>query len=102
MPGQCPSTVRESLWQTPHASMRTRTCPGPGSGTSRSTSSNCLFGPGTWKARDPAMDTPTRNYAARSRRIRFDQDVFLFSQNASLYPARRNWFFDHRLSEDPE
>src|SRR6266545_1426769 len=58
MPGQCPSTVRESLWQTPHASMRTRTCPGPGSATSRSTSSNGLFGSATWKARDRGMEHP--------------------------------------------
>src|SRR6266542_5707326 len=58
MPGQCPSTVRESLWQTPHASMRTRTCPGPGSATSRSTSSNGILGSATWKARDRGMEHP--------------------------------------------
>ena len=39
-PGHCPSTVRLSLWHTPHASMRTRTSPRAGSGTSRSTSSS--------------------------------------------------------------
>src|SRR5215213_2491805 len=37
MPGQSPSFVSESLWQTPHASTRTRTSPAPGSGISRST-----------------------------------------------------------------
>jgi hypothetical protein len=60
MPGQCPSTVRKSLWQTPQASTRTRTCPGPGSATSLSTNSNGLFGPAAWKARDLVMGTPNR------------------------------------------
>ena len=39
MPGQWPSFVNISLWQMPHACTRTRTSPGPGCGTSRSTNS---------------------------------------------------------------
>ena len=34
MPGQWPSLVSESLWHTPQAWTRMRTCPGPGSGNS--------------------------------------------------------------------
>src|SRR5436189_6032710 len=34
-----PSLTSMSLWQMPHASTRTRTCRGPGSGMSRSTNS---------------------------------------------------------------
>jgi hypothetical protein len=37
MPGQVPSFVNESLWQTPQASTLMRTNPAPGSGISRST-----------------------------------------------------------------
>src|ERR1700745_3140217 len=37
MPGQEPSTVSTSLWQTPQACTLMRTCPAPGSGISRST-----------------------------------------------------------------
>src|SRR6266481_2041471 len=38
-PGQSPSLTMTSLWQTPHASTLMRTCPRPGSGIGRSTSS---------------------------------------------------------------
>src|SRR5439155_23651767 len=38
-PGQRPSLTTKSLWQMPHASTFTRTCPAPGSGMSRSTNS---------------------------------------------------------------
>ncbi|GEJ56001.1 hypothetical protein AMYX_07420 [Anaeromyxobacter diazotrophicus] len=44
-----------SLWQTPHASTRRRTCPGPGAGTSRSTSSSAPPAFATWTARILAM-----------------------------------------------
>src|SRR5262249_1174062 len=37
MPGQAPSFVSTSLWQTPQACTLMRTCPAPGSGISRST-----------------------------------------------------------------
>src|SRR5256886_17593435 len=39
-----PSLMSTSLWQMPHASTFTRTCPGPGCGMSRST--NSQFPPG--------------------------------------------------------
>ena len=39
-PGNSPDFTIASLWQMPHASTLMRTCPGAGSGTSRSTSSN--------------------------------------------------------------
>ena len=45
IPGQRPSLVRESLWQTPQAWTFTRTCPGPGCGISRSTSSKGALWP---------------------------------------------------------
>src|SRR5712691_6696422 len=38
-PGQRPSLTNTSLWHMPHASTFTRTCPGPGSGIARSTTS---------------------------------------------------------------
>src|SRR5438034_3550347 len=38
-PGHKPSLTNRSLWQMPHASTFTRTCPLPGSGMSRSTNS---------------------------------------------------------------
>src|SRR6266487_4239801 len=38
-PGHRPSLTNTSLWQIPHASTFTRTCPAPGSGISRSTNS---------------------------------------------------------------
>ena len=38
MPGQPPNFVAASLWQTPQACTRMRTCPGPGSGNSLVTS----------------------------------------------------------------
>src|SRR5271165_3805064 len=37
IPGQAPSLVSTSLWQTPHANTLIRTCPAPGVGISRST-----------------------------------------------------------------
>src|SRR5213592_1036014 len=40
MPGHRPSFTKTSLWQMPHASTFTRTCPAPGSGISRSTNSH--------------------------------------------------------------
>src|SRR5215469_9058274 len=40
--GNKPSTVAESEWQTPHASTRIRTWPGPGSATRRSTTRSSL------------------------------------------------------------
>jgi hypothetical protein len=40
MPGKVPSLTKASLWQMPQASTLIRTCPGPGSGTPRSTSSS--------------------------------------------------------------
>src|SRR3954454_5586281 len=55
MPGNAPSTVKESLWQTPPAWTRTRAWPNPGSGMSRSTSSSRAFGWLTWAARMVAM-----------------------------------------------
>lgn len=39
-PGSAAFTKSASLWQTPQASTDTRTCPGPGCGTARSTISN--------------------------------------------------------------
>jgi hypothetical protein len=36
-PGKVPSTAAESVWLTPQASTRMRTCPSPGCGTGRST-----------------------------------------------------------------
>src|SRR3954453_15075260 len=51
MPGKVPSLTKASLWQMPQASTFTRTCPGPGSGSSRSTSSNGPFGSVTWTTR---------------------------------------------------
>src|SRR6266480_6823037 len=39
MPGHRPSLTSTSLWQMPHASTFTRTCPAPGSEISRSTNS---------------------------------------------------------------
>src|SRR5947209_2469493 len=50
MPGSRPSRVSTSLWQTPHACTRIRTCPAPGCGTSRSTSSKSAPGLGTCTA----------------------------------------------------
>src|SRR6266567_5433168 len=47
MPGQAPSFVSTSLWQTPQACTLIRTCPAPGSGISRST---------IWKS-DPGLET---------------------------------------------
>ena len=48
-PGKAPAFTNESLWQTPQASTWMRICPGAGSGSSRSTSSNA----------PPAFDTCT-------------------------------------------
>src|SRR5438309_9159971 len=59
MPGQIPSFVSESLWQTPDACTRMRVWPGPGSGISRST---IWYGPlalTTWAARILGIDPPT-------------------------------------------
>src|SRR5260370_34782137 len=39
--GKSPSTVAESEWQTPHASIRIRRWPGPGSRSGLLTSENC-------------------------------------------------------------
>ena len=77
-PGQSPSFVRESLWQTPEACTRMRTCPAPGSGISRST---IWYGPlalTTWAARILGIEssssrtirirTRTRRTLPRSRR----------------------------------
>src|SRR5436309_2053262 len=47
IPGNNPSLVRTSLWQTPQANTLIRTCPGPGSGISRSTISKAAPGLGT-------------------------------------------------------
>src|SRR5215211_2650893 len=44
MPGNNPSLVKESLWQTPQACTLIRTCIGPGSGMSRSTISKGALG----------------------------------------------------------
>src|SRR5258708_24694233 len=58
MPGQCPSFVRESLWQTPEACTRMRTWPAPASGISRSTT---WYGPvalTTCAARILGIDLP--------------------------------------------
>src|SRR5215467_10955555 len=43
-PGQRPSLTNTSLWQMPHASTFTRTCPARGSGITRSTTSHSLRG----------------------------------------------------------
>ena len=51
MPGNAPSTIKLSLWQTPQASIFTRTSPRPGSGTSRSTSCSGPFFSATCTAR---------------------------------------------------
>jgi hypothetical protein len=47
MPGQAPSFVNMSLWQTPQASTLTRTSPASGFGISRSTISKSAHGLGT-------------------------------------------------------
>src|ERR1700686_2092712 len=44
MPGQAPSFVNISLWQTPQACTLMRTCPAPGLGISRSTISKSAPG----------------------------------------------------------
>ena len=44
MPGNNPSLVMESLWQTPQACTLIRTCIGPGSGMSRYTISKGPLG----------------------------------------------------------
>src|SRR5580658_6269176 len=44
MPGQLPSLVSTSLWQTPQACTLMRTCPTPGLGISRSTISKSAPG----------------------------------------------------------
>ena len=65
--GMCPSTVTESVWQTPHASTRTRTSPRPGSGTSRSTSSSLPPAAATWTAcMRPTLASAARGPAAVS------------------------------------
>src|SRR4029453_4266737 len=69
MPGHTPSLVSESLWQMPEACTFTRTIPGPGSGTSRSTISNGPLGARTWAARILGMagilcDAPSPPVAA--------------------------------------
>jgi len=43
-PGQRPSLTNTSLWQMPHASTFTRTCPARGSGITRSTNSHSPLG----------------------------------------------------------
>src|SRR5260370_30450359 len=48
MPGKSPSFVTLSLWQTPQACTRMRTCPALGLGISRSTISKSAPGLGTW------------------------------------------------------
>src|SRR5580700_12210807 len=53
MPGNCPSTVAASEWQTPQASTRMRTCPGPGIETDLSTIRNL-----------PGADTSTALYVS--------------------------------------
>src|SRR5271165_7079125 len=55
MPGKRPSTVTESLWQTPQACTRMRISPARGSGISRSTASNFPPTFGTTIARIFAM-----------------------------------------------
>src|SRR5258706_7815368 len=50
MPGNSPSLVTTSLWQTPQACTRILTCPVPGSGISRSTTSKSAPGLGTCTA----------------------------------------------------
>src|SRR5271170_5364803 len=50
MPGQMPSFVSTSLWQTPQACTLMRTCPASGSGISRSTISKSAPGFGTCTA----------------------------------------------------
>src|SRR6266850_8286934 len=58
MPGQIPSLVAESLWQTPQASTLIRTCPELGSGISRSTISKGPLGRETCTARIFDMISP--------------------------------------------
>jgi hypothetical protein len=48
MAGNTPSLVKESLWQMPHAYTLIRTCVGPGSGISLSTSSKGPLALETW------------------------------------------------------
>src|SRR5215469_6049240 len=50
IPGQEPSFVSTSLWQTPQACTLMRTCPAPGSGISRLTISKSAPGLGTCAA----------------------------------------------------
>src|SRR4051794_34000188 len=69
MPGKVPSLTKESLWQMPQASTFTRTCPGPGSGTSRSTSSNGPFGSVTWTTRILAITPRPLLWPRRAHRL---------------------------------
>src|SRR3954454_6643506 len=69
MPGKVPSLTKESLWQMPQASTFTRTCPGPGSGTSRSTSSNGPFGLVTWTTRILAITPLPLLWPRRAHRL---------------------------------
>src|SRR4051794_7640203 len=55
MPGQRPSLVKTSLWQTPQAWTLIRTDPGPGSGIGRSTSSRGPPARETWATRIVAL-----------------------------------------------
>ena len=45
-PGNAPPCTKRSLWQIPQARTRSSTCPAPGSGTSRFTSSSAAFAAG--------------------------------------------------------
>src|SRR5437870_2143862 len=67
-PGNAPPCTKRSLWQIPQARTRSSTCPAPGSGTSRVTSSSAAFAAGNRATVIVAMGMKVPRRRARAKR----------------------------------
>lgn len=91
IPGNPPSLAKKSLWQTPHASIRTRTSPRPGSGISRLVSSQSAPASGTCITHIVVMRMQPKPSGGTNGALSRDAALicwFPISEGPAAYPVR--------------